>query len=305
MEVDGLNGNGLKERCLFTAETLWLSDVSTFRRQFRASPLFFFFFSRRDDQRGESDLVRRRWGECQKKASMQVQRGHGPEGKGEKRKQTATQTIKMKIRKLSKFHSGTNVTAQSRVAEEPLTTGTWLFVCEWRPRMDVMSLEKGSAGCHHAVNRSTGHCWSWPGGGGRGGEEEGGAEASCARVHHIMMRTTCHCFGPTCVCVCFFVFCVFCVFFLGPCTSALVDKLKRMIFFFKKSTQLAVWLRISTPNGRTRFAHVSSTLQNISPFFPSPVEAWCASIAHFLTGLFQIMTKGRGLKKKSEKEKKK
>lgn len=41
MEVDGLNGNGLKERCLFTAETLRLSDVSAFRRQFRASPLFF------------------------------------------------------------------------------------------------------------------------------------------------------------------------------------------------------------------------------------------------------------------------
>lgn len=150
MEVDGLNGNGLKERCLFTAETL--------RRLRIPSVSSSFFFSRRDGRRGESDLVRRRWGECQKKASMQVQRGHGPEGKGEKRKQTATQKVKMKIRKLSKFHSGTNVTAQSRVAEEPLTTGTQLFVCERRPRMDVMSLEKGSAGCHHAVNRSTGHC---------------------------------------------------------------------------------------------------------------------------------------------------
>lgn len=75
---------------------------------------------------------------------MQVQRGHGPEGKGEKRKQTATQKIKMKIRK---FHSGTNVTAQSRVAEQPLMTGTRLFVCEQRPWMDVTSLEKGSAGC--------------------------------------------------------------------------------------------------------------------------------------------------------------
>lgn len=97
MEVDGLNGNGLKERCLFTAETLRLSDVSAFRCQFRVSPLFFF---RRDDRQGESDLVRRQWGECQKKASMQVRKGHGPEGKGEKRKQTATQKIKMKIRKL-------------------------------------------------------------------------------------------------------------------------------------------------------------------------------------------------------------
>lgn len=196
---------------------LRLSDVSAFRRQFRASPLS---FSHRDDRRGESDLVRRQWGECLKKASMQVQRGQGPEGKGEKRKQTATQKIKMKIRK---FHSGTNVTAQSRVAEQPLMTGTRLFVCEQRPWMDVTSLEKGSAGCHHAVNRSTGHCWSWPGGGGRWG-----AEASCARVHHIMMRTTCHCFGPTCVCVVFFVFCV-CGVFFGPCKSALVDKLKRMI----------------------------------------------------------------------------
>lgn len=37
-------------------------------------------------------------------------------------------------------------------------------------------------------------------------------------------------------------------------------------------------------------------------FFLSVVEAWCASIAHFLADLFQIRTKEEGVKKKGFKK---
>ena len=65
-----------------------------------------------------------------KEASAKVQRGHKKKEAGNEKKGKQQQHKK---KKLSKFHSGTNVTAQSRAAEAP-DEGPRLSICEEDPR---------------------------------------------------------------------------------------------------------------------------------------------------------------------------
>lgn len=91
----------------------------------------------------KSDLVWQRRDKCQKRHPRRCR---------EDTLQRENPKQQHKNKKLSKFHSGTNVTAQSGAAEAPDNEPTTLHL--WtRPQMAVMSIQNGSVGFCHAIHK--------------------------------------------------------------------------------------------------------------------------------------------------------
>lgn len=113
---------------------------------------------------------------------------------------------KQQPRKLSKFHSGTNVTAQSRATEAPDDGPMTLHLWKKTPDGCNVSTEwvSGFLPCHSQI---TVHCWSWAG---------GGAKVSCYKSPPHQDDNEMSLLWSN---VCF-------PMFLGPSTSALLDRLK-------------------------------------------------------------------------------
>lgn len=98
---------------------------------------------------GEEKLVWQWWGKCQERHPRRCREDTLQKTK----KKTRRKQQQPKNKKLLKFHSGTNVTAQSRAAEAPddgpMTLHLWR-----RPQKAVMSIQNGSAGFCHAIYKS-------------------------------------------------------------------------------------------------------------------------------------------------------
>lgn len=89
----------------------------------------------------------RRWSKCRER---RLRRCREDTLQREKKKEQKRET-KHKNKKLSKFHSGTNVTAQSGASEAPDDGHKTLHL--WRrPQVAVMSVQTGSAGFCHAIH---------------------------------------------------------------------------------------------------------------------------------------------------------
>lgn len=98
----------------------------------------------------KSDLVWQWWGKCQERHPHRCREDTLQKTKKKKERRKQQQP---KNKKLLKFHSGTNVTAQSRAAEAPddgpMTLHLWR-----RPQKAVKSIQNGSAGFCHAIHKS-------------------------------------------------------------------------------------------------------------------------------------------------------